>query len=416
MSYRRSSMQKCILKKVKIGLFMSFFEKIELLPEDSILSLPLLYSSDKHEKKANLGIGGYKDEHENPFLLPSVQKAEDQIFSQKLNKEYQPIEGSPDFLKAITLLTFGDHIPEDRIASVQSVGGTSALRLAAEFFVKCGYARIYLSDPTWPNHQQIFQHAGMKVYEYPYYNYEKADVKFDEMCKAIEKIPSKSLILLQTCCHNPTGIDLNKNQWQTLSKIIKKQHLIPFFDLAYQGLGVNLDEDAWPIRYFALQNQEFFVAISYSKNFGLYGERVGALSWYMPTKEIAIRVLSQIKRLIRGMYSNPPLHGGRLITTILKSAELKNEWMHELEQMRLRIANMRKQLVDRLNAKKLDKNFKFMENQRGMFSLSGLSPQQVEKLKNEYGIYMLSNGRISFPGLNLKNIDYVADSIASVLT
>ena len=394
---------------------MSFFEEIELLPEDPILSLPIHFASDLHEKKVNLGIGAYKDEKGKPVVLEAVKKAEALVNAQALNKEYLPIEGNAAFIKRIVELIYGRELLGERISAVQTIGGTAALRLGAEFLVKQGHGDIYISDPSWPNHKNIFQKAGMAIQEYPYYDFSQGCLKFERLCQAIENMPAGSVILLQAVCHNPTGIDPNRDQWKVISEIIQKQKIIPFFDLAYQGFGLNLEEDAWPIRYFALQGHELFVASSYSKNMGLYGERMGALSWYMSTPEIARHVLSQVKQIIRGMYSSPPLHGGRVVAALLESKELKMEWAQQLEQMRLRINDMRQELLKRLNEKKLKKDFSFMDKQHGMFSMSGLTAEQVARIKQDYGIYMLSNGRISIPGLTNNNIDYVADSIAAVL-
>ena len=344
---------------------MSFFERTELLPEDPILSLPIIFAADPHEKKVNIGVGAYKDEKGKPVVLSAVKKAEALVHAQALNKEYQPIEGGAAFLQGTINLIYGNELSRDRLSAIQTIGGTSALRIGAEFLVKQGHPVMYLSDPSWPNHKQVFEKAGMTIQEYPYYDYLNNGLKFEAMCQALEKMPPGSVILLHAGCHNPTGVDLMREQWKIVSEIIKKRKVIPFFDLAYQGLGFSLDEDAWPIRYFALQGHDILVASSYSKNFGLYGERVGALSWYMPTKEIAARLLSQFKQIVRGMYSSPPLHGGRLIATVLESKALKDEWASELEQMRLRITEMRRQLMERLNAKKLSKNFNFMEKQHG---------------------------------------------------
>lgn len=394
---------------------MPFFDDIELLPEDPILSLPIAFAADPREKKVNLGIGAYKDEFGKPVVLSAIKKAEDLVHSQDLNKEYQPIEGGSTFLHATLELIYGSQLSLDRISAIQTIGGTSALRLGAEFLVNHGHPDIYLSDPSWPNHKHVFQRAGMVIQEYPYYDYSNGGLKFEALGQAIEQMPHGSVILLQASCHNPTGVDPDQDQWKKISELIKKQKVIPFFDLAYQGLGSSIDEDAWPVRYFASQDHEMFVAYSYSKNFGLYGERVGALSWQMPNQESSVRALSQFRRFVRGSYSSPPLHGGRLVAAVLGSKALKKEWMNEIEQMRLRLSDMRNQLADRLNSQKINKNFNFMKAQRGMFSLSGLTAVQVEKLKQEYGIYMLSNGRISIPGLTPSNIDYVADCIAAIM-
>lgn len=395
---------------------MSFFEKVELLPEDPILSLPLIFAADPREKKVNLGIGVYRDDRNQPHIFSSVRKAENIIHSQELNKEYLPIEGNPSYLQGIINLIFGIELAADHISAIQTVGGTAALRIGSEFLVKQGHRDIYLSDPTWPNHTQIFQKGGMNIHEYPYYDYLHGNLNFESLCLAIEKMPSGSVILLQANCHNPTGVDLSKEQWKKISEILKKQRIIPFFDLAYQGLGVNLEEDVWPIRFFALQGHEMLVASSYSKNFGLYGERVGALSWYMTSSDSAKRVLSQFKKIVRGIYSSPPLHGGRLIATILGSKTLQEEWKEELEKIRMRIIKMRKLLVVQLKAKNLSMDFSFIEKQQGMFSMMGLTSEQVKRLKKDFGVYLLSNGRINISGLTVNNVAYVADSVAAVLS
>ncbi len=394
---------------------MSLFEKTEKLPADPILGLSIIYAEDTHEKKVNLGIGTYKNEKGKPVVLSSVKKAEDIVYQQQLDKEYLPIEGGGSFLKGIIELIYGKELPLDLISAVQTIGGTSALRVGAEFLLKQGFTTIYLSEPSWPNHKNIFQKAGMIIRNYPYYDYSNGHVNFEALCQAIKGMDPGNVIVLQASCHNPTGVDPTQEQWKILSEMINKQKVIPFFDFAYQGLGLSVEQDAWPIRYFASQKKEMFVASSYSKNFGLYGERVGSLSWQMLSKEPGNRVLSQIKQIVRGMYSSPPLHGERLITTILNSKELRNDWLRELEHIRSRIIDMRQQLMEQLNNKKLNRDFQFMEQLKGMFFLSGLTPDQVERIRKEYGIYMLSNGRISVPGLTNENIDYVADSIATVL-
>lgn len=394
---------------------MSFFEKVELLPPDPILSMPIIFASDSREKKVNLGIGTYRDEKGLPLVFSAIKKAEEIIHAQRLNKEYLPIEGHASYLKETMKLIYGDEFPADRMGILQTIGGTNALRLGADFFRKHNLLNIYISDPSWPNHRPIFEKAGMSAQIYPYYDYQNANIKFDEMCNSIKKMPAESVILLHACCHNPTGLDLTQEQWKKLSELIKKQRVIPFFDLAYQGFGTSLEEDAWPVRYFLRQGHEMLVASSYSKNFGLYGERVGSLSWVVHSKEIAAKMLSQFKSIIRGIYSSPPLHGARLIATVLESQALKEEWARELSQISKRIVDMRLKLMQRLNSKNIQQNFDFMNHQKGMFSLSGLNAEHIDRLKNEFAIYLLNNGRMSIPGLTMDNVDYVADSMAKVL-
>lgn len=394
---------------------MSFFDCVERLPPDPILTLPLLFKADSRLQKVNLGIGAYKDEQGKPYILQAVRKAEEILFAQKLDKEYQPIEGSKAFVEGSIKLIYGESFFHDRLGGLQTIGGIGALRLAAEFFVKHGYNDICISTPTWPNHLPTFQKAGMHVSEYPYYDSKTCEVLFDAFCQFLNEAAPQTIILLQACCHNPTGMDLTPDQWKEVSEILLKKKLIPFFDLAYQGLGDSLEGDVWPIRYFASQDHEMFVASSYSKNLGLYGERVGALTWYMKNAEVSSRLLSQFKSIVRGIYSSPPLHGGRIISTILDSSALYEEWVSDLNEMRSRIHKMREQLMNQLDAKSLIKNFTFMKNQKGMFSLSGLQASEVERLQKEFGIYMLSNGRMSIPGLTSQNIAYVASSILTIV-
>ncbi|MBN9378595.1 MAG: amino acid aminotransferase [Chlamydiales bacterium 38-26] len=394
---------------------MSFFKKIQLLPADPILSLPLLFAADERSNKVNLGVGAYRNEKGQPVVLAAVREAEEWIFSKKLHKEYLPIEGHPLYLKESTKLIYGADISLQRVAALQTVGGLSALRLIADFFVHEGYKDIYISDPSWPNHEPTFYKAGMSVHTYPYYNPQTHTIDFESMCGAIKQMPKRSVVLLQACCHNPTGLDLSKEQWKILSELIKSKKIIPFFDLAYQGFGASLEEDAWPIRYFLSQNHELFTASSYSKNLGLYGERVGVLSWYVESEMISKGILSHVKSIVRGMYSNPPMHGALIVATILESPILKKIWIDELREMQKRIEEMRIQLMLLLNEKNIHQNFNFMQLQKGMFSLSGLDSSQVYKLQKEYGIYMLPNGRISIPGLTKTNIEYVAQSIATVV-
>lgn len=389
----------------------SLFEKVEQLPEDPILSLPIHFATDPHQQKANLGIGVYRDENGLPLIFPSVDDAEKELQSQKLNKEYQPIEGNKLFLQGTLRLIYGSWA--DSASGVQTIGGTGALRVGAEFLVKQGFSKLFLSNPTWPNHKQIFQRAGMTIQEYPYYNFLEGTLDFNSLIQSLDNIPPRSVVLLHAGCHNPTGVDFSHDQWKELSSALKRKQAIPFFDLAYQGLGGSLEEDAWPIRTFVEQGHELFVANSYSKNLGLYGERVGSLSW-VTAKAISSRLMSQVKQTVRAMYSSPPLHGGRIVATLLASPTLKERWEKELEKIRLRTQEMRSLLIKRLNDKNQEKNFNFMLGHQGMFSLLGLSINQVEKLKRDYGIYLPSNGRISLPSVNYHNIDYIVDALSAV--
>ena len=393
---------------------MSLFDKLELLPGDPILSLSRQFKEDTHKKKANLGVGAYKDSEGRPVVLTAVRKAETMMLEKHLNKEYPPIQGHADFINESLKLIFGEK-EIGNVFGVQTIGGTGALRIGGDFLSQHITKKIYLSEPTWPNHKSIFTRAGMEIGWYPYYDATNKRLDFSGMCEAIQKMELNSAILFQGICHNPTGFDPSFEQWKKLSELVKKQHIIPFFDFAYQGFGDDLDEDAKPIRYFVAQGHEMLVAGSYSKNLGLYGERVGTLSVVTQNKNLKDKVGSHIKQIIRGTYSMPPLQGARIVATILQSEELRKEWVHELTTMRERIKVMRCALVAGLLAKGHKDKFSFMNQQRGMFSFSGLNQEQVQRLQKEYNIYMLKNGRINVAGLNRNNMDYVIESIISVV-
>lgn len=403
---------------IKAIAFMSFFTSVELLPEDPILNLPFLFAADKHANKVNLGIGSYQDEHGQPMVLSCVRKAQKLILEKKLNEEYLPIAGNPEFNAKIAELIFGpasQKYSTGEIATLQSVGGTGAMRVGAEMLARNRKMGIYIPDPTWPNHKPVFTYAGMSIKTYPYYDKEKHDLDFAGICDAIRNIPSPGVILLHACCHNPTGIDPTREQWQKLSDLIKKQKLIPFFDFAYQGFGEDIDSDAYPIRYFVEQGHEMFVSSSCSKNFGLYGERIGSLSVVTNDPQITRRVVSQFKQIVRGCYSMPPLQGSRIVTTILQSDELRTLWRQEVDGMRKRIKDMRRQLVQGLIEAGVDRDVQFFETQRGIFSYTGLNSAQVKRLREEFGIYTTDDGRINIAGLNPDNIQIVIEALAKVM-
>lgn len=389
---------------------MSHFSHAELFPDDPILQLPLLFSRDVRENKINLGIGVYKDDAGQSYVLSCVNEAEKSLFEKSLNKDYLPIEGDPSFIQSSLNVVLGKNPPG---FALQTVGGTSALRLGSEFLRKNGISDIFVSDPSWPTHQLIFKHAGMNYHTYPYFDFKNHQLDFDGMCHSISQMPSQSIILLHACCHNPTGIDPSKEQWKELSSLIKKKNIIPFFDLAYQGFGDSLDEDAFAIRLFMEQQHELFVAVSNAKNMGLYGERVGLL--IAICKENTLQaVSSQLKQMARASYSNPPIHGGRIAAAIMQSKPLSQLWHQELKQMRQRIDETRKTLMNRLS-KALSRDFAFLLKQKGIFSFIGLSPQQVLALREKYGIYMPSNGRINIAGINSHNINDVISALTDIL-
>lgn len=397
---------------------MSFFEPLDLLPEDPILGIPFLYAADIRIKKADLSVGAYNNARGETVVMSSVKKAEDLLLKQNLKKDYLPIGGHPEYVKEMLQLIFGKNcqkLNSGEIFAVQSIGGTGALRIGGEFLVRKNLNNLFLSNPSWGNHHTIFNSAGMKVQTYPYYSQDLHAIDFPAMCAGLQNLPQNSIILLHACCHNPTGADPTQEQWKELSEIIKKQRLIPFFDLAYQGLGKDLESDAFAIRYFVEQGHELLVASSNSKNFGLYGERIGTLAVVSKNEEIGRKVLSQFKQIIRSVYSVPPLQGARIINTILKSSELTTEWQQELSSMSIRIKQMRLVLIAALQKHGLEQDFNFLNDQIGLFSYTGLSKDQVAKLRQEHGIYMIGNGRMNMAGLNYDNVDYVAESIAAVL-
>lgn len=395
-----------------------FFDSLTLLPEDPILGLNAFFASDPNPSKVNLGIGTYKTAENKSLVLTAITKAESFILSKHLNKEYLPIDGDSEYVKQALNLLFGNQsqaLTAGNISGVQTLGGTGALRLGGEFLASKISPIIFIAQQTWPNHALVFSKAGLKVETYPYYDLNTHQFKFDELCNAITEMPKGSAILLQACCHNPTGIDPSFEQWEVLSELIKKQHILPFFDIAYQGFGQDVEADAKPIRYFVEQGHEVLVAYSFSKNFGLYGERVGILAAATHDPLTAKKIISQIKLLIRANYSNPPAQGARIISTVLSSPELTHEWKQELQNMRDRISEMRNALIASLMVRANHIDFTFMHQQIGMFSLCGLDQQQVERLRKEKGIYMPMNGRINIAGLNTQNLDYVADSLVSVM-
>ena len=392
---------------------MKFFDTIEIAPPDPILGLNTAFKADPRSNKVNLSIGAYKTDDLQPLVLAAVRKAEQQILAEGMDKEYLSQDGNPEYVRRSIRLVFDTE--QDNIFGAQAPGGTAGVRLAAEFLAQIGSQVIYIPDPTWANHNQIFARAGLQVAVYPYYDPERKEFTKSDMVEAIESMPSGSPILLHACCHNPTGLDPAPADWKDISTAIKTQGLLPVFDFAYQGFGQGIDEDAMAVRHFLADGHQMLVANSYSKNFGLYGERIGGFYVVTPDAETAERVKSQVMRIIRANYSNPPLHGSRIITAVLASDALRQEWESELAVMRERISGMRKALAEGLNAGGGSVDFSFMYKQNGMFSYSGLAKDAVERLREEYAIYMPTNGRLNVAGLSPKNLDYVVEAISAVL-
>ncbi len=397
---------------------MSFFDTIATLPEDPIFSLQTSFQLDNRKKKVNLGIGAYKDAAGNSIILTAVQKAEKIILKESQNKDYLPIAGDIDYIHETAKLIFGENCTKLKDASIfgaQTVGGTAALRVGGEFLSQHKNKTIYIPNLTWANHKLVFQRASLKVDVYPYYNELTHELRFVEMCNKIKQMQAGDVIVLHGTSHNPTGINPTMDQWKELSSLIKTKQLLPFFDIAYQGFGEGLEEDAAPIRYFTdIDQHHLLCAYTYAKNMGLYGERVGALFAVTQNKEITAKTASHIKQIIRSMYSNPPIHGSSIVKTVLQNEELKKEWIHELISMKERVNEMRKAFVTGLLSKGRDTHFQFLTTkQTGLFAYTGLNHDQIHRLRQDFGIY-IPEGRINLAGLNSNNMDYVIESILSV--
>jgi aromatic-amino-acid transaminase len=391
---------------------------VAMAPRDPILGVTETFLADSNPNKVNLGVGIYLDDDGKIPLLESVRRAESARVETAPPRGYLPIDGLPAYDKAVQTLIFGDSPPvrEQRIVTVQAVGGTGGLKIGADFLKRIlPDAHVWISDPSWENHRAVFETAGFTVNDYPYYDAETHGVRFESMTDTLERLPVGSIVLLHACCHNPTGVDLSPDQWQKVLELIHVGGLIPFLDLAYQGFGDGLEPDAFAARLFAESTSPVFVSSSFSKSFSLYGERVGALSVVAASTDEAARALSHLKRLVRTNYSNPPMHGSQLVAAVLNNPELRTFWEAELDQMRNRIKAIRKELVEKILAREPAADIRFVELQRGMFSYSGLSKEQVRRLRDKYSIYAIETGRICVAALNSRNVDYVAEAIADVM-
>lgn len=397
----------------------SIFEAVELAPRDPILGLTEQYNADTRTEKVNLGVGVYYDDQGRIPLLKAVQQAEAQRAQAAAPRGYLPIEGLAAYNKGAQTLLLGKDsgiIADGRALTVQTIGGTGALKIGADFLKQLSpNAKVVISNPSWENHRAIFERAGFVVENYPYYNPETHGLDFDGMVGALKALPKGTVVVLHACCHNPTGVDPTETQWQEIANTVKNAGLVPFLDIAYQGFGDGLEQDASVVRLFADLGMTMLVSSSFSKSFSLYGERVGALTLICGSKDENARVLSQVKRVIRTNYSNPPTHGGTVVASVLNNPELYNLWVDELGEMRNRIRSMREQFVTKLKDHGVKQNFDFVKAQRGMFSYSGLTAAQVDVLRNEHGVYAVSSGRICVAALNSRNIDYVVNAIAKVI-
>ncbi|CAG8864667.1 MULTISPECIES: amino acid aminotransferase [Pseudomonas] len=398
---------------------MSLFSAVEMAPRDPILGLNEAFNADTRTNKVNLGVGVYCNEEGRIPLLRAVVEAETIRAAQHVSRGYLPIDGIAAYDQAVQKLLFGNDSPliaAGRVITTQAVGGTGALKIGADFLKQLlPNAVVAISDPSWENHRALFETAGFPVQNYRYYDAATHDVNRTGMLEDLNALPNGSIIVLHACCHNPTGVDLSPADWKNVLEVVKAKGHVPFLDMAYQGFGDGIDEDAAAVRLFAESGLTFFASSSFSKSFSLYGERVGALSIVSESKEESARVLSQVKRVIRTNYSNPPTHGASVVAAVLNSPELRAQWEAELAEMRLRIRGMRTQMVDLLAQKAPQRDFSFVGRQCGMFSYSGLTVEQVHRLRNEFGIYALDTGRICVAALNQSNIKVVTDAIVQVI-
>ena len=398
---------------------MNLFSSVQLAPKDPIFGLTEAYTADQRAGKVNLGVGVYYTDEGKVPLLRAVLEAEKEVVAKQSPRAYVPIEGPNPYNSAVQNLLFGADSPlikEGRVVTAECLGGTGALRVGGDFVKRLDTnAPAAISAPSWENHRGIFESAGYQVLEYTYFDPKTRGVDFEGMVKSLESFPAKTLVILHACCHNPTGADLTPDQWKKIISICQTRQLIPFLDIAYQGFATGIEEDGAAVQLFADSGMSFFVSSSFSKSFSLYGERVGALSIVTQSKEESARVLSQLKRVIRTNYSNPPTHGAAIVAMVLNSPKLRQMWEDELAEMRERIKAMRHGLNKKLAAAGAQQDFSFIETQRGMISYSGLTAGQVANLQEQDGIYALSTGRICVAALNTKNLDRVAQAIARVL-
>ena len=398
---------------------MSLFTAVEMAPRDPILGLNEQFAADTNPNKVNLGVGVYFDDNGKLPLLECVQAAEKTMMAHPSARGYLPIDGIAAYDTAVKHLVFGadsEPVTSGRIATVQGLGGTGGLKVGADFLRHLNpKAKVLISDPSWENHRGLFTNAGFIVETYAYYDASKKDINFDGMLASLNAAPAGTVVVLHACCHNPTGYDITPVQWDQVVEVVKTKNLTAFLDMAYQGFGHGIQEDGAVIQKFVAAGLNFFVSTSFSKSFSLYGERVGALSVVCKDKEECGRVLSQLKIVIRTNYSNPPIHGGAVVAAVLGNPELRSLWEKELGEMRVRIRAMRQKMVDGLKAAGVKQDMGFITRQIGMFSYSGLTKDQMVRLRNEFGVYGTDTGRMCVAALNSKNIDHVCASIAKVV-
>ena len=398
---------------------MSLFSAVEMAPRDPILGLNEQFAADTNPSKVNLGVGVYFDDQGKLPLLKCVQAAEQQMLAKPSPRGYLPMDGIAAYDAAVKGLVFGadsEPVKSGRVVTAQGIGGTGGLKIGADFLKKVSpNAKVLISDPSWENHSALFTAAGFTVEAYPYYDAAKRGVNVEGMLGALRAAAPGTIVLLHACCHNPTGYDITPAQWDQVIAVIKERNLTPFLDMAYQGFGQGIAEDGAVIQKFVAAGLEFFVSTSFSKSFSLYGERVGALSILCASKADAERVLSQVKIVIRTNYSNPQIHGAAVVAAVLNTPELRAQWEQELAEMRVRVKAMRQKLVDGLKAAGVKQDMSFITQQVGMFSYSGLTKDQMVRLRSEFGVYGTDTGRMCVAALNSRNIDYVCNAIARVM-
>jgi aspartate aminotransferase len=395
------------------------FETLKTLPSDAILGIMALFREDQSPNKIDLSVGVYQDEHGRTPILECVRRGEQRLLEAQQTKSYVGIAGNPGFNAGMEALLFGpDHpaLRDGRISTVQTPGGSGGLCVAAHLILRAQpEARVWLSDPSWPNHLPLLRLAGLELEQYPYYDYEHHRIDFDAMAGSFEKLGSGELVLLHACCHNPSGADLSQEQWQVLAELFERRGIVPFLDIAYLGLSQGLEEDAFGVRLMAERLPEVVVVASCSKNLGLYRERVGAVSIVSKDSRSAEIALGNASNVARGIYSMPPDHGAAIVAEILHDDELRALWLEELREMRDRLNDLRRLLVDKLTERDSPRNFSFIARERGMFSFLGISKEQVVRLREEFHIYMVESSRINIAGVNQSNADAVADAIVAVL-
>jgi aspartate aminotransferase len=396
------------------------FDHLKALPEDPILGLMAAYRKDPREQKIDLGVGVYMDDQGRTPVMRAVQKAENRLIEIENSKTYQGIAGDQDYnQRVIDLLLGKEHnaVTAGRVCSIQTPGGSGALRIGAEVIRRANPdAQLWVGVPTWPNHIPLLGSAGFKIQEYPYYDLESKQIKFDTMLDTLKKVPAGDIVLLHGCCHNPTGADLSHAQWQILTDLALEKGFIPFIDIAYQGLGDGIEEDAYGLRLMAAKLPELVVASSCSKNFGLYRERTGSTTFICNSADQSPVILSQAMAVARQTYSMPPAHGALLVSMILGEQELRTEWENEVDEVRSRIQKMRTLLTESIQNNAAEQDFSHILQQKGMFSFLGITPDQLTRLREDFGIYIVSSTRINLAGINSSNIDYLSESLLKVLS